>query len=965
MEPLFTDKVVRCKWLNWLILQTNFVLVILYRNVMCLSLRSRETLDAERVFKELVKTTSVERDDFFKWQSSAPRLTNKSNQIETNEVSRTEIDDKNKNETESTETLSSQDSISTYSGSLSVDSHLFEEPKKEEKRERDNSIFESKVDKTKHCPTYNTLAGQLGFKKGYVLDNSLIRRLKLYKNVDQESCLLRIPDRNKWFSAASIVFELAIVARYLAVLFLIRPFNQNQVMVTSTRNSWGYDKYYSSSDDSSNLNLHLPERKLQNFYGEECEISTKLVDLYVDHRYRNFRVWNMSKEFSPEIVRRVIFVEQQPSVQIFSFEARMIVYLSALFISSMLLANINVRKMPIDVSAMAFLFEPRFCAFKTHARLIYYLNSMRTSYLNFWSTYSIDLTGSLTFRPMSSRLKRLSTRNNLSNDQGEGKNAERINRNRKLHWDAIEDSVEVVDSVALSQAQYDKYMPRARSQAWRQIMLIVHPAIQLVLIIFICLCLIGIFIFYVNLNAVSIHLNREIKSIVRNDSESELIMPPGLPIADRCQDEESKLKIASQFKEKLKDRLTRAIRNRRDSPSQPLVSGQLIEEQAEEEKFDLANMIQPVHVPLLSDWSIVAASCFVIAILISLVVSLHIVCIADICLWLLELRVKLHICVQITKHYQSLKQDRRLLQFEPPPTVNSLSIDDQISSGGSSGFLSGLSLLRAPLDGAASDHPATGSLSGPSTPPPGVDFDTYMPSTEPLDWKATNVPLDRKSNGNHQDHESKLRSLTLSDGEYCNLDLKFILNYLFANRSARNKLVDDYTQKFIQLDLIESIAHRRTTDKFLTSTYLDFRIFQDEIDDCRRLIYLLSVLSVLNSLNLIAGSVTVDDQRIQAGLIATAFILGNMLLVGGSVFHSQCSKLHNPIYSMLAASIDGAKTVRHLALLWRRSLVDLSGSRSKFAFRIYSFKISYATTLQVSLFTKISLKSTIENCHKN
>lgn len=182
----------------------------------------------------------------------------------------------------------------------------------------------------------------------------------------------------------------------------------------------------------------------------------------------------------------------------------------------------------------------------------------------------------------------------------------------------------------------------------------------------------------------------------------------------------------------------------------------------------------------------------------------------------------------------------------------------------------------------------------------------------------------------------------------CSVKMGELIEYLVANKSKKDRISERYAQKVIARGPIDSESLYGVPQKFLTSTYLEFRLFIDQIDDCRSLVNFLIGFTVLHSLNIIAASGTLNSMRMQSVFLVLGFVLANSSLVGAGFFQSQSSKLYAPIHSLLTACLKGDKKVRHLASLWRRSLIDLCGARSKLYFRVYSFNISYALALEVS-----------------
>lgn len=199
-----------------------------------------------------------------------------------------------------------------------------------------------------------------------------------------------------------------------------------------------------------------------------------------------------------------------------------------------------------------------------------------------------------------------------------------------------------------------------------------------------------------------------------------------------------------------------------------------------------------------------------------------------------------------------------------------------------------------------------------------------------------------------------LKSVIGSEAEIIStIPLGDILAYNWLNMTEKSNFCKHYARKLVQLDL-SSKPHEETriaTHKFMLTSYLDFRMFLDEIESTRMLMTSMISFAVFNAFNVVINCATLSDANIRVGLLVLALWILNVPILMASFFQSQCRQLHNPIQNILIASwaIQSDMNVQHLAFLWRELLSNLAASRTQLCFRIYSFSVTYATSLQVSL----------------
>lgn len=484
-------------------------------------------------------------------------------------------------------------------------------------------------------------------------------------------------------------------------------------------------------------------------------------------------------------------------------------------------------------------------------------------------------------------------------------------------------------------------MPTARSQAWRRCLLFTSPTAHLLSLLITSVGLGLLFMLVVGSNASTVRMNSELKSIFTGEPEPDHLRQ----IRFDCRtDHGLDIKLGA-IREALVDHLApnfdRMARGNSYRGNYKSIDFKEPEKKSREYYREYTRLLEhsmgPTYMPGFADWSVVSTGVIYTCLLTTIYINMFLFTMYDLCLSLIELRMKLNICTVIMKYYEAKKR----LDFRDSYKGNKFDCFNFNAKP--------LPLLPVDSTSPSSSSSTSNDRTQVVSPVYPIGRNHFKPPMHSLLY-----PVDDGSNQDklvkNQDTvgATQTRNNQTMTSE-CNIKLLQVFGYLVASRSVKKKLCTDYASRLIDLDLVDSTAPRRATEKFLTSTYLDFRLFQDQIDDCRKSMNFLISYTVFHSLNMIGSSSYMDVVGIRIGLIIAGTWIANITLIGASFFQSQCSKLHPPIYSILAASVRGDKTVRHLALLWRRLLTDLAGARSKFSLRVYSLNISYATTLQVSL----------------
>jgi len=185
--------------------------------------------------------------------------------------------------------------------------------------------------------------------------------------------------------------------------------------------------------------------------------------------------------------------------------------------------------------------------------------------------------------------------------------------------------------------------------------------------------------------------------------------------------------------------------------------------------------------------------------------------------------------------------------------------------------------------------------------------------------------------------------------ELCKMDSLRFRNYNFSDTEKETTRMGLGQKNFHPVE-----SHRSKTRIFMSSTYLDFRLFADQIEGYRRTIDFIIAYCIIHGMNIVYFSRYVEDPTFKICFVLVGMLIPNVVLFAAGLFHSQCSKALKPIHELIAFAISGDKFTRHLCFLWRRALNDATGPNTRFSFRTYTFDINYASVLQFN-FTVASL----------
>ena len=714
---------------------------------------------------------------------------------------------------------------------------------------------------------------------------------------------LRLPSRNNTLFYMLKFLELLIIVRYVFVFVFSSLPEFKETSITTSKLLNRRPSQYIELDGYFAVNQSSPtcEKKLLSF---------------LDTHYGKPLFWNSTNKLMRErsFVEKSFLLEFDPALQMFHTEVRVVVYGIAFFMLSCCeFGSIVSSFVPYTIVPLVLIYEPDFLAFAERLRLNHYLTSIRNSYLNYSSRFALALAegrrpkeripsrNEQNFENQYLLFRKLPSRSKIAAF------ADLLDTNTSL---APEQNI--IDSISMNHMHFKDYVPTVRRQTWRRFMMILNPCLQTASSIIYLAFLSSIYLIVVNSNGQTISANLELSQFLRN--EQKPIFLDG--ILESCSKTSDAPQIQVESIQKaIDDYLGPILLNVSSAQESHRPTGE-VEPKKEHSKLRsslVADAISPVSTPTYTEWWVALLGVSILAAVSSFYINAFILIQLDLCLWLVELRMKLNICTKILKFYDAKPALVRGCQPQAKHQTRANvrhSIDSKRRTS-----LKALNTFSSPK--------LEANLIAP------LDYATFAAGS-----------------GSETSRQSKFATIS-STTSSCNISLLQLFRYLMSNFAEKNRICENYALQLIRSDL-DFTTPRQTTEKFLTSTYLDFRLFLDQIDDCRVSVNFIISYAVLNSLNLIGCSILVSNISIKIGIIILAIFISNIMLIGSSFFRSQCLKLIYPIYSILAFSLHGTKTVRHLAALWRRALIDLTGSRSKLSFKVYSFDISYATTLQVS-----------------
>lgn len=662
---------------------------------------------------------------------------------------------------------------------------------------------------------------------------------------------LQIPNKSLKAYLVALFLEMLFVLRYAAIYFLLSPMNSSTTKLTCTKSMiigrFVPDLLLKPSSTPSSTTLEL----------SSCSplLNDSSFESYVHDRYKGFRLWNISTNVfaqQPSFVTDYLFVEIQGQFQLIKQETQTVATILGTVVFTIGIAGSIISGFkPLDIPTLAFLYEPNFCSYRIRLRLGYYLDLIRYSYLNYVAATETD--------------EQTSSGLGAEGSQKFRGNCTVSDSDQESHLAPLDED----DNVIMITNLFRDYIPAARRQAWRARLLVAVPVMEVSFIISGCTFVMFVFMLYINSNVTAIALNHDLKQTL-DGSRVLKVYGDQFTLTESCPTiNESSGGLEAQ----VDGRVTREFRQMLTRRLGPYVGVTKLE--------DLASSLAPVRPVDYSNWIVPFLSLCCVVLLISIHMTQYLISITDLCLWLVEMQVKL--------------------------TVNRVILNERSQQY----------------------QPANQQLAGAK------DYQTRLVDI------ATSCCDDDQEDDN-DDYSINIKLIRLFEFWRANREVKDCLCRKTAHRlmSGRN----------LPISMLRAKS-RRASDKFLMSTYLDIRLFQDEIVKCHSTTNFIICFILLQGLNLIVNAIRLHDPFLKIGIVCAVIVVTNVFLLAASFFQTQCKKLQAPIYQILAASttIESDRKTKHLALLWRKCLLDMnSGVRTKFAFKVGSIPITYATTLQVS-----------------
>lgn len=712
---------------------------------------------------------------------------------------------------------------------------------------------------------------------------------------------LWIPSRINLLFSLIIVSEAILTIRYMLVVYVLYGSPVDKTLLTLEK-SIGI-----MSDRSARFEFEISLNSSQLFQREAVNTRCKSrLEAYLNENFKSYYLWNTTAGLlgGNGLVDDWLLMEQSASLQMFRQESIIVAYLVSTFLLTCgIVGCILGDLIPYDVAPMVFIYDPKFVAFSMQSRLNYYLELIRLSYLNYYTTMGAEELQVAQVRRANNWPSYAGGAMGHASEQQVapidfGSNSVELMCTNRSHSEAervggnLRQQQHVVDSISLSYEKFDQYIPTARSQNWRRWLIILSPCFHLNYILATFSLLVTSYLMTIATNDETTRLNNELKSFLLGARE-----PAELGRLQReCIIEGSTSFNLDHVRQVLASNFAAGLRS-----SHFVATSAPINQRQWDDLRLVAHSIAPIHTPNLFSWSMPILTLVPTSLVSSLYLVIYMLSLADLCFWLVELQLKLNICAAL------LKRDIKGNPFE----LDSLVVcSPQVSNVAHLEDLPGESTEKGSFQEATRSH-----KSG-------------QPQRERKKWRPK--------------HRTKRQA-------FAHVNMSEIFNYLLANYSTKIKICQAYANRLSRRRFATAGSPRMAMDEFLVSAYLDFRLFLDQIDECRNAMNFIITYSVMHSLNLFVGSTFMIDWRIKLGLGASGVFLLNFCLIGASFFQSQCAKLNGPIHGILAFSQRSNKTVKHLAMLWRRTLIDLSGSRSKFSLKVWSLSVSYTTALQVSI----------------
>lgn len=666
-------------------------------------------------------------------------------------------------------------------------------------------------------------------------------------------------------------------------------------------------------------------------------------------KYRGFCIWR-TRNINPKILQ-YFFILLSNGLMTFTFMQlkTLIAVLVSYTVFGNLFVTLSFDVYQFDVPVFIFLYDPRFTATSMHHHVRIYLSILNDS-----------------FRHEYSSLKQLLT-------QGESMRFDYSNKSRG-HCDRIKSNSVRSGSVQhlelINEREFDLYVPNARSQSWRRLILVVYSISMFILgVLGSVLGLIAYQACFIS-NSEAARLNVELKDQLQ-----------GLSLIEERKGDQSLIWLAN----KLFSFVSVSFKQLNITDRHQDYMG------FKDKVIFISNILAPTEEARgqFFSWPLITALVSTIAIWAATAFSVLVITIADLIIWVIILQIKLGICIVTLGYYDTLVTTSHKSIHEPVNSTLAIGGTDSCWLEGSPDTIDGQQLIdsseprfnaRFPR-GSARSTKLTISISDRSSYSnsaryKGISLRDNLTSTSlrgslslhkdysnsPIDIIDTVEGIDRFEMDKVANNNKKVASdsdiMKTFDFDQ-SLTLIDIVRFSIVNKSTRDKMLKKYANRLIDLDRSFSYdtltngkqMEYRASNRFIISTYLDFRLFRDLIRSNRRIIDLGVMFGAFQGPIMLALMTSQADQTIKAVSIFLAVSTMCVVLFGFSFFTSQSGKLSRPIFSLLAMTVRGNERMQFLSQSWRKCIEQIDGPKSLFNLEILSVRLSYATSIEVSQIT--------------
>lgn len=653
-----------------------------------------------------------------------------------------------------------------------------------------------------------------------------------------------------------LLIECMNLSRYMFCIVRLSPLNTKpkQVKLSCIYNIWTTEVPIETLQLSDYHGVRL--EKIDHLSsGCKMSIISSLAQRYQGFMWRN----SSSRGLLNDDIEDYLLFEQNLG-NLFHDESIIVDTILAIFLGVCgIAATIFSIYRPYEVPAIEYICMPEHSLLRYRYKFNKYLKQLRFSYRTFCDYYTFE-----------SRHKQGLT-----------------TKEEPTGGDELDESFHTCENIETYFSDYHYYRPRARSQAWRRVLLMIQPIFGLYMFLSLTWLIDFAYMKTHFQNSAVLERNLEIRRLLREESLPLEASAGFEDVIRNCNSNTSSLGLM------LSEAIADIVRTNTKQANllEPMDSNH------QYRKY-LAEFLDPIKKPEWISWRIGQLGLVSTTALTTMFYLILLLSITDLCFVLAEIVIKLSICVFILQQYSEqcklLGQSQNVLTWRYCPGVTSSYLD-----------------------------------SLPEDLPDQIEEDALL---QPRFRRKSRVAIQTDVSS----------SIPVSE----------IFRFVFRRSSENIGFCKDYADKLTQLDSISKplSSIKLASHKFLVTSYLDFRLFLDQIDRSRRLMDYMITFAVFNSFCLNFGATRSRDTVLRISLLIAALTILNVTVLLASHFQSSCQKLYLPIHSILAAGskVQNDLSVQHLTTLWRKALVDFTGQRTKLCFRVYSFNLSYATALQVT-----------------